>query len=104
VALVVTKCDALLAERSVRHPYDGLAADADRAARSDAVRAWLAEYGGDQILAHLDSSYQRTGFFAVSGLDPFVASAHTSARTGVEVPNDEPAAPVRWLLDPEEVP
>jgi len=102
-ALVVTKCDALLAERSVRHPYDGLAADAGRAARSDAVRAWLAEYGGDQILAHLDSSYQRTGFFAVSGLDPFVASAHTSARTGVKVPNDEPAAPVRWLLDPEEV-
>jgi hypothetical protein len=103
VALVVTKCDALLAERSVRHPYDGLAADAGRAARSDAVRAWLAEYGGDQIVAHLDSSYRRTGFFAVSGLDPFKAPAHTSARTGVEVPNDEPAAPVRWLLDPEEV-
>jgi hypothetical protein len=103
VALVVTKCDALLAERSVRHPYDGLAADAGRAARSGAVRAWLAEYGGDQIVAHLESSYQRTGFFAVSGLDPFEGPVRTSARTGAAVPNDNPAAPVRWLLDPEEV-
>jgi Double-GTPase 2 len=102
VALVVTKCDALLAERSVRHPYDGLATDTDRAARSGAVRAWLAEYGGDQIVAHLDSSYQRTGFFAVSGLDPFGDPVRTSARTGAEVHNDDPAAPVRWLLDPKE--
>jgi hypothetical protein len=104
-ALVVTKCDALLAERSVRHPYDDLdATDNGRDARSKAVYAWLNDYGAGQLVDHLDSNYQRTGFFAVSGLDPFEDPVRTSARTGTEVRNDDPAAPVRWLLDPKEVP
>lgn len=103
-AVVVTKCDALVAERSIRHPYDDLDADTGRDARSAAVRVWLAEYGADQIVAHLDNNYRRTSFFAVSGLDPFEDPVRTSARTGAEVRNDPPAAPVRWLLDPKEDP
>ncbi len=104
-ALVVTKCDALLVDPSVRHPYDDLGAEpTGRDGRSAAVRAWLGELGADQIVAHLDSCYRRTGFFAVSGLDPFEGAERTSARTGAEVRNDDPAAPVRWLLDPEELP
>jgi hypothetical protein len=103
-ALVVTKCDALLAERSVPHPYERLASEAtDRQARSAAVRDWLREVGVEPIVTHLTTSYRRTSFFAVSALDLFGRAVRTSARTAAEVRNDDPAAPVRWLLNPREV-
>lgn len=100
-ALVVTKCDVLLADGSVRHPYELLAPEAiDRDRRSTAVRDWLDEFGAQSIVNHLDAGYSRTSFFAVSALDLSDGAVRMSARTAAEVRNDAPAAALRWLLDP----
>ena len=99
-AVVVTECDALLASESVAHPYeDGVTGRGDRSA---AVRAWLRTVGAGSVVDHVDTSYRRTGYFAVSALAAFEEHARTSARTGGPVADDDPADPVRWLLAPRE--
>jgi hypothetical protein len=105
-AVVVTKCDALLTSESIPHPYDGPAGNeaAERAVRSAAVREWLRDSGARTLVHHVENSYRRRGYFAVSALAAFGAHPRTSARTGAEVDDDDPAAPVRWLLTAREAP
>jgi hypothetical protein len=105
-AVVVTKCDALLSSETLSHPYEGPAGDAaaGRAVRSAAVREWLRDSGARTLVHHVENSYRRRGYFAVSALAAFGAHPRTSARTGAEVDDDDPAAPVRWLLTAREAP
>ena len=104
VALVLTKCDVLVAGGPVRHPYEDLTApDGDaglRRARSAAVAGWLdAEAGEGGLVRQLGTDYTTVAYFAVSALDGFGTVERVSGRTGKPVCNDAPSAPLRWLLD-----
>lgn len=104
VAVVLTKCDALLESTDVAHPYDQLNEAAGdpgrRAERSAAVRGWLGSVAGQQgLLAGLENTFGQCEFFAVSARDAFVVETRTSSRTLTAVRNDDTAAPLRWLLE-----
>ena len=103
VAVVLTKCDGLLAASEVAHPYDELGDAAGelsaRAVRSDAVRRWLEAVAGQQgLVAALENTFGRCGYFAVSALDAFKVKARPSGRTCVVIRNDDTASPLLWLL------
>jgi hypothetical protein len=107
VAVVLTKCDGLLAVSDVSHPYDELGDAADdltkRATRSKAVKHWLKDVAGQHsLLATLENTFERCSYFAVSALDVFTQEAHTSARTRIQIRHDDTAAPLLWLLDKRE--
>jgi hypothetical protein len=98
VAVVVTKCDVLIDRGPVPHPYETVDDDG-REARSAAVARWLdATAGEGGLVRQLANQYAEIGYFAVSALDAFSAAPRTSARTGRDVHNDPPSAPLRWLL------
>ena len=74
-----------------------------RQERSAAVREWLASVAGQQgLLSGLENTFAQCSFFAVSARDAFVVSTNTSTRTLTAVRNDDPAAPLRWLLERRE--
>lgn len=107
VAIVLTKCDGLLAASEVAHPYDELGDAAGevtaRAVRSDAVRRWLEVVAGQQgLVAALENTFGRCGYFAVSALDAFKVKARPSGRTHAVIRNDNTAAPLLWLLGKRE--
>lgn len=102
-AIVLTKCDALLESAYVPHPYetfgDAAAGAAQRDARSSSVRAWLdTEAGAAGMVRELENSFRRVGYFAVSALDAFEPESRRSTRAAAPVRNDDPSAPVNWLL------
>jgi hypothetical protein len=107
VAVVLTKCDGLLAAPEVAHPYDELGDAAfdrtARAVRSKAVRHWLEVVAGQHsLVAALENTFGRCGYFAVSALDAFTVKARPSGRTRTMISNDDPAAPLLWLLGKRE--
>ncbi len=107
VAVILTKCDGLLATAEVAHPYDELGDAAGevtaRSVRSDAVRRWLEVVAGQQaLLAALENTFGRCGYFAVSALDAFKVKARPSGRTRSVIQNDDTAAPLLWLLGKRE--
>lgn len=107
VAVVLTKCDGLLAASDVAHPYDELGDAAGdltkRTIRSDAVRHWLESVAGQRgLVAALENTFVRCGYFAVSALDAFKVQARPSGRTRTVICNDDTSAPLLWLLDKRE--
>jgi hypothetical protein len=98
VAVVLTKCDVLVDRGPVPHPYESLDED-ERAARSAAVADWLDAVAGEGgLVRQLANQYAEVGYFASSALDVFGTAPKASARTGREVHNDPPSAPLRWVL------
>lgn len=107
IAIVLTKCDGLLAAPDIAHPYDELgdaAADiTERAVRSEAVQRWLESVAGQRgLVAALENAFGRCGYFAVSALDAFALRARPSGRTRVVIRNDDTSAALLWLLDKRE--
>jgi hypothetical protein len=107
VAVVLTKCDGLLAASDVAHPYDELEDAAEdptkRTIRSDAVRHWLESIAGQRgLVAAVENTFSRCGYFAVSALDAFTVHARPSARTRAVICHDDTSAPLLWLLDKRE--
>ncbi|MGI9000563.1 MAG: TRAFAC clade GTPase domain-containing protein [Pseudonocardia sp.] len=103
-AIVLTKCDALLRSNAVPHPYDQLGPAAldprMRVDRSDAIRMWLGSTAGQGgLLAVLENTFSLSGYFAVSARDAFDNAEQRSGRTQMAVRNDDPALPLRWLLE-----
>jgi hypothetical protein len=107
VAVVLTKCDGLLAASDVAHPYDELGDAAEdltkRTTRSDAVRHWLESVAGQRsLVAAVENTFGRCGYFAVSALDAFTVHARPSERTRAVICHDDTSAPLSWLLDKRE--
>ncbi|KAA2261295.1 hypothetical protein F0L68_17740 [Solihabitans fulvus] len=102
VAVVLTKADALLDSSDVDHPYAGLPAatnSALRAERNAAVRTWLSKVGGrSDLVSSLDNHFASVSYFVVSYQDAKAVSARSSPSTLGQVSNDDPAAPLVWLL------
>ncbi|WP_432570493.1 TRAFAC clade GTPase domain-containing protein [Kineococcus sp. SYSU DK005] len=102
VSVVITKADALLRSPSVPHPYESLHAEADaadRAAYSAAARRWLIDVGGQRsLVALIENSFTYADYFVVSALDAFTVTVRRSGRAATGVKNDDPSAPVTWLL------
>ena len=96
VAVVLTKSDGLLDPSGVAHPYARLG-DSTRASRDAAVREWLADMGQRDLVSSLDNHFVAVSYFAVSYQDAREVCVHESVRGAVT--NDDPAAPVLWLLD-----
>jgi Double-GTPase 2 len=96
VSIVLTKADALLEQPGPVHPYAGCAT-ASRAEHDAAAREWLAKMGQRDLLSSMDNQFTTVAYFVVSYLDAREVSGHPSA--GSDVVNDDPAAPVLWLLD-----
>ncbi|MBB5807948.1 hypothetical protein F4560_007716 [Saccharothrix ecbatanensis] len=95
LALVLTKCDGLLHPSGTTHPYAGL----DRSTRDErdqAIRAWLAAVGQRDLLSSLDNRFGSVSCFAVSYQDAVEVTEHAA------VVNDDPAAPLLWLLNRKE--
>ncbi|MEX5636348.1 TRAFAC clade GTPase domain-containing protein [Parafrankia sp. FMc2] len=104
LAVVLTKSDALLGLRDCAHPYDKLTGHVDAAAergdRSAAVRQWLVGVVGQRsLVTTIEGAFEQVGYFAVSGLDAFDLASRRSARSGDDIINDAPSAPVAWLID-----
>jgi Double-GTPase 2 len=98
VAVVVTKCDVLVDRGPVPHPYESVNNDG-RAARSTAVARWLDNVAGEGgLVRQLANQYTEIAYFAVSALDAFGTAPRANTRTGRDVENDPPSAPLRWLL------
>ncbi|WP_158846658.1 TRAFAC clade GTPase domain-containing protein [Saccharothrix deserti] len=95
VAVVLTKCDGLLDPSGTTHPYAGLVR-ATRDERDQAIRAWLAEVGQRALLTSLDNHFGTVSCFAVSYQDAVEVAEHDA------VVNDDPAAPLLWLLNRKE--
>lgn len=107
VAVVLTKCDGLLAASDVAHPYDELGDAAGdltkRTTRSDAVRDWLESVAGQRgLVAAVENTFGRCGYFAVSALDAFTVHARPSERTRAVICHDDTSAPFLWLLNKRE--
>jgi hypothetical protein len=103
VAVVLTKCDALLDSAAVPHPYEELGRAAgdptQRAERSAAVRTWISDVAGRRgLVTKLENTFTTCEFFAVSAQDAFGAKSRTGGRSSMPVVNDEPSAALRWLL------
>jgi hypothetical protein len=96
VSIVLTKADALLEQPGPVHPY-ARCASATRAEHDTAAREWLAEMGQRDLLSSMDNQFTTVAYFVVSYLDAREVSGHPSAAG--DVVNDDPAAPVLWLLD-----
>ena len=92
-AVVLTKGDALV-RADVRHPYAESTPDRSaRLERSELVRSWLEDDAGrPDIVASLLTSFQRVSFFVVSHVDATRLTDPLSM-------HDDPAAPLRWILD-----
>ncbi|KOV90041.1 hypothetical protein [Nocardia sp. NRRL S-836] len=90
LAVVLTKADGLLDAEGAAHPYAGAA---EAGSHDDAVRAWLIAVGQRDLVASLDNHFSAVSYFVVSYQD-----ARTVAPHG-QVVNDDPAAPVMWLLN-----
>lgn len=104
VSVVITKADALLRSGGVPHPYeqwgDAPEPESDRQARAAAARRWLVDVGGQRGLVSLvENTFSRCNYFVVSALDAFSVTVRRGVRGGRGVSNDDPSAPVRWLLD-----
>jgi hypothetical protein len=96
VAVVITKADALLTVPNLRHPYMGL--PADMPARAAAVRRWLIDQGHGDVVSSLHNHFSEVRYFIVTYLDHTAVTARQHVDGGPAVANDDPAAPVRWLL------
>jgi len=96
VAVVITKADALLAVPNLRHPYMGLPADIH--ARTAAVRRWLIDQGHNDVVNSLHNHFSEVRYFIVTYLDHTAVTPRPHVDGGPSVANDDPAAPVRWLL------
>jgi Double-GTPase 2 len=96
VAVVITKADALLAVPNLRHPYLGLPADTH--ARTAAVRRWLVDQGHSDVVSSLHNHFSEVRYFIVTYLDHTAVASRQHVDGGPPVANDDPAAPVRWLL------
>lgn len=114
VAVVVTKADELPSVGGVGHPYSasgsaaGSAAASDslgrdvgrRVERSAAVRDWLCDVVDSRhLVTSLENSFAAVSFFAVSYRDAEKLVPHGDANGAAPVLNDDPAAPLLWLLD-----
>lgn len=89
VAVAITKADALLTVPGMHHPYaDG---PTDRAARSTAVRKWLVDQNHADVTNSLDHHFPKVGYFTIT--------YHDATAAGPPLTNDDPAAPILWLLD-----
>lgn len=95
VALVLTKCDGLLDPSGTTHPYAGLGTTR-RDERDQAIRSWLTDVGQRDLLSSLDNHFGAVSCFAVSYQDAVEVTPH-----GATV-NDDPATPLRWLLNRKE--
>jgi hypothetical protein len=96
VAVVLTKADALIESTGTDHPYAGMQS-ASRAERDAAVRGWLNDVGQRDLLASIDNQFTTVAYFVVSYEDARDVTSHPSAAGGVV--NDDPATPVRWLIN-----
>jgi hypothetical protein len=96
VAVVITKADALLAVPNLRHPYMGLATDTH--ARAAAVHRWLIDQGHSDVVNSLHNHFSEVRYFVVTYLDHTAVTPRPHVDGGPPVANDDPAAPVRWLL------
>ncbi|MGK3206609.1 TRAFAC clade GTPase domain-containing protein [Amycolatopsis sp. MEPSY49] len=97
VAVVLTKADALMTRSSgTDHPYAGMTTTS-RAERDAAVRAWLDAAGQRDLLASIDNQFATVAYFVVSYEDAREVTSHDSPAGGVL--NDDPAAPVLWLIN-----
>jgi len=108
VSVVVTKADALVRGGRVAHPYDDLGEAARdpglRAQRSDAVRRWLVNTGGQRsLIAVVENSFSHCEYFVVSALDAFTVSV-VRGRSRTALVNDDPSAPLRRLLERRRIP
>ena len=98
VAVVLTKADAL-GPAGLEHPYQGPApagatGASTRAERDLLVRAWIEEVGvRPDVVASVLTSFKTSSFFVVSHAD-----AVRPDRDTVPMLNDDPSAPVQWLL------
>lgn len=95
VAIVLTKADALLEPSGALHPYAGRAL-ATRADRDAAAREWLKTMGQHDLLSSMDNQFATVAYFVVSYQDARDVTGHDSAAGAVL--NDDPAAPLLWLL------
>jgi hypothetical protein len=104
LAVVLTKADALATLVNCPHPYENIATSASaeqlRADRSAAVRDWLIDTVGQRgMVAKIENTFTDVGYFTVSALDAFTVRGRQSARTRRPVLNDDPSAPITWLVD-----
>ncbi len=97
VAVVLTKADGLIESAGTSHPYAGRSS-ANRAERDTAIREWLNEMGQRDLLTSIDNHFATVAYFVVSYQDARDVTTHDPS-TGGGVVNDDPAAPVLWLLD-----
>lgn len=96
VAVAITKADALLAVPGLHHPYAG--GPTDGAARSAAARQWLVDQNHADVTNSLDHHFPKVKYFAITYRDATGVTPHPTA-TGPPVTNDDPAAPILWLLN-----
>jgi hypothetical protein len=96
VAVVLTKADALLDPSGAAHPYAGNA-HATRFERDAAVRNWLTATGQPDLLSSMDNQFTTVSYFVVSYQD--AREVGTRASGDGAVVNDDPAAPLLWLLN-----
>ncbi|HEV2781164.1 MAG TPA: hypothetical protein VGX25_17400 [Actinophytocola sp.] len=96
VAVVLTKADALLEPSGATHPYAGHP-HASRSARDAAVRTWLDAAGQRDLLSSIDNQFTTVSYFVVSYQDAREVVTRESP-TGA-VANDDPSAPLLWLLN-----
>ena len=104
VAVVLTKADGLVGLPEVGHPYANLgAASIDRAMRAErdaALRTWLSDTNDRRdLVSSLDNNFATVAYFAVSYQDAVEVSPHDLPGGASAVTNDDPAAPLLWLLD-----
>lgn len=96
VAVVITKADALLNVSDLHHPYLGV--PAETSARTAAVRRWLIDQGHRDVVNSLHNHFGEVRYFIVTYLDGASVTPRPHVDGGPSVVNDDPAAPVRWLL------
>lgn len=103
VAVVVTKADGLLGLPGAIHPYTALgpaAADPERRTeRNSALREWLCDFAASRdLVTTLENRFVAVSYFAVSYQDALDIERMPQSN-GATVTNDDPAAPVLWLLN-----
>lgn len=96
IAIVLTKADALLEPSGPSHPYAGRALTS-RTEHDAAAREWLTEMGQRDLLSSMDNQFATVAYFVVTYQDARDVARRDSAAGAVI--NDDPAAPVLWLLD-----
>ncbi|HEU5474851.1 MAG TPA: hypothetical protein VFV67_29760 [Actinophytocola sp.] len=96
VAVVLTKADALLEPSGAPHPYAGRA-HSTRSERDKAVRDWLTDAGQRDLLSSMDNQFAAVSYFVVSYRD--AREVVPGETVNGPVANDDPAAPLLWLLN-----